>query len=91
MDRVIHDVRPAAAFLRQKAPTQTHENRRNFQAAADLLDGLKMPDPDGLLVISIPVKDENDQVGWAEVEISVSFHGEPEIRAEFKPLEAPDN
>lgn len=60
-----NDVRPAAAFLEQMAPTQTHENRRNFLLASRMLKG---PDINsGYIAYVYPVWEGDKQIGWADV------------------------
>lgn len=92
--REIHDVRPAGAFLRRMAPAQTHENRRNFLAGANLLDGLELdPNPEGALVIALPLKRDGEYVGDALVTVlSQGFdidNTDPHVTAEFKRFEVP--
>lgn len=93
--RAIADVRPAGEFLKRMAPTQTHENRRNFLAAANLLDGINLfGEPNEIVVVSLPLKRDGKYVGDAMV--TINTHGfeidndDPHVHAEFKRFEVPE-
>jgi hypothetical protein len=88
------DFRVAARYLRQRAPTQTHENRRNFQAAAEFLEAANFGDVTQaelpkVLAYSIPVRvstelARNKLLGNAQLFITLHKAEEISVISEFK-------
>lgn len=84
-----NDVQPAAEFLRRMAPTQTHENRRNFQLAAKHLEGAKLgPYPASGIYYEIPVFWEGEVVGYASFSVMMEdADHDPVVTARYSAME----
>lgn len=64
----IPDVMVVADYLERMAPTQSHANRRNFQAAAKMLRGADISEDS--VVYSIPVTYDGVYIGDASITIA---------------------
>lgn len=87
-----NDPRPAAEFLRRMAPTQSHENRRNFLLAAQMLEGpdVKPRDsiigPVGMSIYTLPVRYGDIHLGYFSVRFDApdSQHDVPNIHVAYE-------
>lgn len=76
------NVKPAAEYLRRMAPTQSHEDRHNFQYAADLLTGLDLQ-VDNMVVIDWPVLVDGKPIGHASMTIRLTDDGQVGVTSSF--------
>jgi hypothetical protein len=63
----------ASEFLRSMAPAQSHDGRREFFKAAELLDGVRLRGMEDMVLVSIPVYRGDERLGDVQVTIQTGL------------------